>query len=150
AKLSAAQAAAEGVIGKERTIERLARSALAAPVVATGCRREHWRELFVATGFGTHVIEGYIDLLVRDDQGELTVVDYKTDQLSDAPDRSERLRRYGVQLAAYGIALEKLLGEPVRAGVLVLCRVNAAAQEHFVADWQATKDELRARLLLVD
>jgi ATP-dependent helicase/nuclease subunit A len=47
--LAAAQAAAEGVLGHERTIERLARSALRAPIVAQGIEGQHWRELFVAT-----------------------------------------------------------------------------------------------------
>ena len=145
--LAVAQAAAEGVLGMELTVERLARSALGADVVATGVRHEHWRELFVATAFGAHVVEGYIDLLVRHPDRGLIVVDYKTDQLDGVADRHGRLARYGVQLAAYGIALESLLHEPVSGGVLVMCRTSGAAEEVDVADWAQLQAELRRTLL---
>ena len=144
--LAAAQAAAEGVFGHERTIERLARSALQAPSVAAGARGQHWRELFVAAKVGHAVVEGYIDLLVRDPQRGLVVVDYKTDQIATGPDRDERLRRYGHQLAAYGVALEQLLGEPVSGGVLVMCRPSGAAEEVQVPDWAALQLAVRGEL----
>ncbi len=145
--LSVAQAAAEGVLGMEQTIERLARSALAADLVATGVRHEHWRELFVATAFGPHVVEGYIDLLVRHPERGLVVVDYKTDQLGEVADRGARLARYGVQLAAYAIALEALLGESVQAGVLVMCRTSGPAEQIDVPGWLGLQDELRRTLV---
>ncbi|MEO5900320.1 MAG: PD-(D/E)XK nuclease family protein, partial [Ilumatobacteraceae bacterium] len=147
AALAASQAAAEGVLGLEATIERLARSALGTDIVAAGANNEHWRELFVATAFGAQVVEGYIDLLVRHPTRGLVVVDYKTDQLRDATDRSERLQKYGVQLAAYGIALEQLLGEPVAAGVLVMCSASGPAEEVEVANWPEVQETLRASLV---
>ncbi len=146
AMLAASQAAAEGVLGMEKTIERLARSALGAAIVAGGARHEHWRELFVATAFGSRVVEGYIDLLVRHPTRGLVVVDYKTDQLGGVADRDERLQRYGVQLAAYGIALEQLLGEPVTAGVLVMCRMAGPAEEVAIERWAELQADLRASL----
>lgn len=156
AGLAAAQAAAEGVLGHERTIERLARSALLAPIVAEGITGPHWRELFVATtlagtamssnGAGT-VVEGYIDLLVRHPVRGLVVVDYKTDQVPAGAERALRLSRYGTQLAAYGLALEQLLGEPINGGVLVMCRPGGPAEQVEIDDWVALCDELRARLV---
>jgi ATP-dependent helicase/nuclease subunit A len=146
AALAASQAAAEGVLGMEATIERLARSALGAAIVVAGAANEHWRELFVATAFGANVVEGYIDLLVRHPTRGLVVVDYKTDQLQGAADRDVRLQRYGVQLAAYGIALEQLLGEPVAAGVLVMCATSGPADEVEIAGWSALQEGLRASL----
>lgn len=156
--LAAAQAAAEGVLGQERTIERLARSALQAPIVAEGITGQHWRELFVATtltpagpapadGGAATVVEGYIDLLVRHPVRGLVVVDYKTDQVSAGPERSQRLRRYGTQLAAYGLALEQLLGEPISGGVLVMCRPGGPAEQVEIEGWAALCAELRTRLL---
>lgn len=168
--LAAAQAAAEGVLGHERTIERLARSALQAPIVAEGIAGQHWRELFVATtltgdaqgadiadGAGGHpaddaattptVVEGYIDLLVRHPTRGLVVVDYKTDQVPAGPERAQRLARYGTQLAAYGLALEQLLGEPITGGVLVMCRPSGAAEQVEIDDWSALCATLRTRLL---
>ena len=145
--LAAAQAAAEGVIGLERTIDRLARSALQAPIVAQGQAGQHWRELFVATQISGTVVEGYIDLLVRHPERGLVVVDYKTDQIADGPERAQRLARYGIQLAAYGLALEELLGEPITAGTLVMCRPSGAAEQVDIPDWSALRDELRVRLV---
>ena len=145
--LAAAQAAAEGVLGHERTIERLARSALQAPIVAEGITGPHWRELFVATEVGGTVVEGYIDLLVRHPALGLVVVDYKTDQVEQGPQRQHRVQRYGVQLAAYGLALEQLLGEPVAGGVLVMCRPSGAAEQVEIDDWVALQASLRARLV---
>ena len=145
--LAAAQAAAEGVIGHERTIDRLARSALQAPIVAQGQAGQHWRELFVATQIAGTVVEGYIDLLVRHPLRGLVVVDYKTDQVAPGPERAQRLTRYGIQLGAYALALEQLLGEPVAAGVLVMCRPSGAAEEVEIPDWTELLADLRSRLL---
>ena len=145
--LAAAQAAAEGVIGLERTIDRLARSALQAPIVAHGQAGQHWRELFVATQIAGTVVEGYIDLLVRHPERGLIVVDYKTDQVADGPERAQRLARYGIQLAAYALALEQLLGEPIAAGVLVMCRPSGAAEQVDIPDWSALREQLRLRLV---
>jgi ATP-dependent helicase/nuclease subunit A len=148
AALSAAQAAAENVQDHERTIEKLARSALRAPIVAEGIKFEHWRELFVAADVGGTIVEGYIDLLVRHPQRGLMIVDYKTDQVPEGDERNARLARYGTQLAAYGLALEQLLGEPVAGGVLVMCRTNDAALEVPIEDWAERTEALRRSLLV--
>jgi len=148
AHLSAAQAAAEGVPDLDRTIESLARSALAAPIVAEGIECEHWRELFVAADVGGSIVEGYIDLLVRHPQHGLVVVDYKTDQIPHGAERAARLARYGTQLAAYGLALQQILGEPVAGGVLVMCRIDGAAEQVPIDNWAARTAELRQSLLV--
>jgi ATP-dependent exoDNAse (exonuclease V) beta subunit len=147
--LAAAQAAAEGVLGREDTIERLARSALRAPIVADGIAGPHWRELFVATEVGPIVVEGYIDLLVRHPSLGLVVVDYKTDQVPAGPERAERVHRYGTQLAAYGLALQQLLGEPVRGGVLVMCRTSGPAEQIEIPRWDELVAGLAERLSLL-
>ena len=144
--LAAAQAASEGVFGHERTIERLARSALQAPAVAAGARGSHWRELFVATKVGSTVVEGYIDLLVDDPARGLVVVDYKTDQIAPGADRTDRIRRYGHQLAAYGVALEQLLGRPIAGGVLVMCSPTGAAEQVEIPEWEGLQEGLRHEL----
>lgn len=145
--LAAAQAAAEGVLDHEQTIDRLARSALTAPIVKDGIEFEHWRELFVAADVGGTIVEGYIDLLVRHPQHGLTIVDYKTDQIPQGEERSDRLARYGTQLAAYGLALQQVLGEPVAGGVLVMCRVDGDALQVPIADWADRTEALRQTLL---
>src|SRR5439155_5832129 len=72
---AAAQAAAEGVPGRERIVAALARSALGSDLVRRAATRPHWREVYVGCPMGDGVLEGFVDLLYRDDDG-LVVVDY--------------------------------------------------------------------------
>jgi ATP-dependent helicase/nuclease subunit A len=143
--LAAAQCAAEGILGHETTVAALARSALAAPVVAAAVMAEHHRELFVAAPVGDRVLEGYIDLLVRVPDGYL-IVDYKTDAWRSGADRGERIARYRRQLAAYAVALERVLQQPVVGGTLVHCRPDGAAHQIDLDRWAEALDELRAAL----
>ncbi|MEO1059599.1 MAG: PD-(D/E)XK nuclease family protein, partial [Actinomycetota bacterium] len=101
----------------------------------------HWRELFVAAPIGQRVLEGYVDLLVRTDDG-LIVVDYKTDRWSGHS--AERAARYRLQLAAYGVALSTVLDEPPVGGVVVHARAGRPAEELPVERWAAALDEVRA------
>lgn len=143
--LSIAQAAAEGVLGHEAAVEALARSALAAPIVQLARTVPSWRELFVAVELGGIVVEGYVDLLVRDPRRGLVVVDYKTDRLGDPSVREQRLAHYRIQLAAYGVALEAVLGEPIAAGVVVLCHADRVGEQIEIADWPGAMRQVRAR-----
>ena len=93
------------------------------------------------------IVEGYIDLLVRHPRHGLMIVDYKTDQIAEGAERTTRLARYGTQLAAYGLALEQVLGEPVTGGVLVMCRVDGDAVQVPIDDWAARTEALRLSLL---
>jgi ATP-dependent helicase/nuclease subunit A len=116
AAAAAAQAAAEGVIGREGDVERLARAALDASAVREAAARPRWRETFVATTVGDRTLEGYIDLLYRTDDG-LVVVDYKT--ASSAVDLDARVDGYRAQGGAYAVAVEAATGEAVARVVFV-------------------------------
>ena len=88
---------------------------------------EHWREVFVATPVGDTLLEGYVDLLFRDDDG-LVVVDYKTDQPRDDAD----LDGAGGPLppAAGRLRPRAWSGSPARRfgrAVLVFCSPSAGA-----------------------
>ena len=87
---AAAQAAAEGVLGHEATIAALARGR-ARERDASGPRAagQYWRETYVAVPLDGITLEGYVDLVYRDDDG-LVVVDYKTDAVA-----RRRARRAG-------------------------------------------------------
>jgi len=142
--LARSQCAAESILGLDRTVAALARSALAAPIVReVVAGAEHWRELFIAAPVGTRVLEGYIDLLVRTPKG-LVIVDYKTDQWSGPVQTAERVGRYRTQLAAYGAALEASLDEHVIGGVLVRCRAGEPAEQLDIPDWDDALDEVRS------
>jgi ATP-dependent helicase/nuclease subunit A len=141
--LAESQAAAEGLFGLAGTVAALARSAIAAPIVRTAVTVEHHRELFVAADVDGRVLEGYVDLLVRAPEG-LVIVDYKTDQWPGDASRAERIERYRRQLAAYAVALERILGERVVRGVLVRCRPDGPAEEIELDGWRPAIEDLAA------
>ena len=140
----ASQAAAEGLIGRERVIHRLAASGLASEAVRTARGLPHWKEMFVAAPLpdGT-TIEGYIDLVYRAIEG-LVIVDYKTDAVPDDESLAAKVESYRIQLAAYAVALEQVLGEPVARCQLVFLR-EEGSQTVDIADLDTAKTEAAVR-----
>jgi hypothetical protein len=45
------------------------------------------------------------------------------------------MARYRIQLAAYGVALSRILDEPIGGGVLVHCRADGPAEQLVIPDW---------------
>ncbi len=125
AGLCAAQAAAEGVLGREADIEALARSALASSVVLEAAAAKHWREVFVAAPVGGRLIEGYVDLLFQR-EGGLVIVDHKTDAWQDDEELAAKVDRYRVQTAAYAVAVEGATGQRVLEAVLLFLSPGGA------------------------
>ena len=127
----AAQALAEGVAEHAGTVRSLARSALSSGIVRRAAARPHWKETYVGTvapaawaaaldadaGDAGTVLEGFVDLLYRDDDG-LVIVDYKTDAVPEHAIAS-RVTLYRPQLAAYARAVEDATGEPVARTTLL-------------------------------
>jgi ATP-dependent exoDNAse (exonuclease V) beta subunit len=142
---AAAQAAAEGVIGRERDIAALARSALASPTVREAvASNDYRREMYVATRVGEHTLEGYVDLVYRTPQG-LVVVDYKTDAWRDEVDLDVKIARYRLQGASYALALEAATAEPVTRCVFLFLGPDRA-EEREVNDLPRAIEEVRALL----
>ncbi|TDW78018.1 UvrD-helicase domain-containing protein [Kribbella pratensis] len=107
-----AQCLAEGVLEYADVVTALVRSALASDVVKRAAAREHWRESYVGTvqPDGT-VLEGFVDLIYREDDGRLTIVDYKTDAIPAAA-LDSRVAYYAPQLQAYSAILPNT-GPPI-------------------------------------
>ena len=119
--VAAAQALAEGIPQLASSVAAYVRSALATNLVARAFARQHWSELYVgAEEADGLVLEGFIDLLFRDDDGSLVVVDYKTDAVSDGEGFADRATHYGPQLRAYVSALEAATGERAKAELVFL------------------------------
>jgi ATP-dependent exoDNAse (exonuclease V) beta subunit len=141
-----AQALAEGVAGREREVRALVESVLASPTVRAiadgGWPR--WREVPVAADVDGVLLEGFVDLLARTPDG-LLVVDYKTDVVPTDADLDAAVARYAVQGAAYALALEATLREPVAGCVFVFARARGAV-ERAVEDLPAAVSAVRERL----
>jgi ATP-dependent helicase/nuclease subunit A len=145
AAIAHAQSLAEGIPGREQEIERLARSALGAPIVAEAIASgRFWREVPVATPIGDVIVEGFVDLLIETPAG-LVVVDWKTDSVPDEAAIDAAVGRYTRQGAAYALVLEQVLGRPVVRCVFVFTR-SPKALEREVADLPAAIAQLREQL----
>ena len=128
AELARDRAAAEGVGHRACDVERMARSALAAPSVEEAARAgRYWRE-------------GFVGLVYETPEG-LVVLDYKTDPLTSPEEVEAAVARHRLQAAAYAAALEASLGRPVAAARLVFVS-PVPALERAVEDLRAGRDEI--------
>lgn len=121
----AAQVVAEGVTQYSEVVISLVRSALQSDVVRRAAARPHWRETYTGTANADGVVvEGFIDLIYRDGDDTLVVVDYKTDAIP-AGAVGARTSYYAPQLKAYEYALAAATGAAVRSVLLFLNPVGA-------------------------
>ena len=107
------------------TVTQLARAALDAPAVRHAASRPHWRETYVGTTAGDRVLEGFIDLLYRDNG--LVIIDYKTDT-APATALDQRVAFYRPQMAAYATALTAAANEPVTRCILIFLSPHGATE----------------------
>ncbi len=116
----AAQSIAEAVTEHADVVRSLVRAALESDIVRRAADREHWRETYVGMvdEDGT-VLEGFVDLVYREDDGTLVVVDYKTDAIPDAA-VGARTTYYAPQLQAYERATSVATTQSVRSVLLFL------------------------------
>jgi len=143
-QLAGAMARAERIGGRSDEVTELVTAALSSPTVkaafASGRPR---REVYVATTVGGIVLDGYVDLCFEEDGG-LTVVDYKTDTVRDRGEVEESAERYSLQAAAYALALAEATGLPVRRCVLVFLSPPGRPIEFEVPDLSAAVERVRA------
>lgn len=70
------------------------------------------------------LLQGVVDCCIREGDG-LTVIDYKTDRVS-GPALEARAQHYAGQVRTYAMAMERVLGRPVRECILYFLRENRA------------------------
>ncbi len=141
---AAAQAAAEGIIGREDQVAARARVALTTRTVQEAVQYRFHREMYVATPVDGTTLEGYVDLVYRRPDG-LVVVDYKTDTWRDDADLDVKVARYRLQGASYAVALERATGSPVTECVFLFLGEHDA-RERVVSDLPEAMREVRALL----
>lgn len=119
--LVAMQCLAEGIPHREEVVRAYVDRALASELVQRAAHAEYWREsLMVMTEPDGRLTEGFADLIFREPDGSLHVVDYKTDALTSPAD-VDRLRAfYAPQLGAYARMLGEATGKSVSGSLLFL------------------------------
>ncbi len=142
--LATEQAAAEHIPTRVHEIAALVHSVRTSAVVTQAVAGRYWREVPVGATIDGVVIEGYIDLLFEAD-GQMVVVDYKTDHAPTDADIDRAVGRYAPQAATYALAVERALDRPVDAAIFVFARASVAI-ERVVDDLDAAKRQVVAAL----
>ncbi len=92
--------------------------ALGLPVMERARRAPRvWREMGVWFPDGEHLVEGKVDLVFEED-GQLVVVDYKSDAITDEQALAQAAH-HAPQLQLYGRGLAQALSMPVRERLVV-------------------------------
>jgi len=89
------------------------------------------RELLGADADEQVLLQGVVDCCIEED-GELTVIDYKTDSVRGETQLAERAALYAPQVRAYAAALGRIFSKPVRECVLYF--ISAGREVHISAE----------------
>ena len=147
-KLAKSAAKAQGLTGRDGEIITLTRRALQNDSVAKALRAPRlWPEIPVAAPIDTSdeavVIEGIIDLLYQDDDGQLVILDYKSDDIK-ADELDDRMKQhYQWQGAAYAAAIKRATGREVKDVQFLFVRLDGPARS--VANWRNLVEEVAQR-----
>ena len=112
----------------DRGIEMVAWGLSSEAILRAGCSPNLWRELPFVYREGESLIEGFVDL-VFEEEGELVIVDYKTDAAQTPGELEEKARFYQPQGTVYAAALEKITRMKVKEAVFIF--LSARAEKSF-------------------
>ena len=117
-----AQATAEGIPGSQSDIVKLAWTAVNSDAVRRAVSSgRYWREAHIAAPIGDGVLDGFIDLLFEED-GELVIVDYKTDAIDEDSAGYIANSRYREQAGSYALITEQVTGKRVKDVIFLFLR----------------------------
>ena len=124
----------QGISASIGDVARLANRALRSPAVLAGMRAPRlWPEIPVAASIDTPrgpvVIEGIIDLLYQDKDGQLVILDYKSDRVDDDDAADAKLEDYRMQGVAYVAAVERATGNTVKAVQFLFVQLHDGLRE---------------------
>ena len=142
--IARAEAVAEAIPEQAEQVRLLIKNALLTKAAdrARAARRA-LREVPFALRQDNVVIEGFIDLLIEDADGNLEIVDWKTDGISDA-ELPGRLQEYTLQAGLYVLGLEAAIERPISKVTFVfVSRGREATHDEPSALAAAAREELR-------
>ena len=149
-RLAKHHAAENDIGGREGEIRPLVEQALQhkAVVKALRARNGLWPEISVAAplddGPSPVVMEGIIDLLYQDDEGQMVILDYKTDRVRNEADVAAKMKYYRYQGAAYAVAVEQATGKTVKSVQFLFIRhADPESRLQEVANWRELTGELK-------
>ncbi|MFI5268653.1 MAG: 3'-5' exonuclease, partial [Chloroflexota bacterium] len=123
-RLAVAMAGSYSIPEQAVRVATLARAAAESqPVRAAIASGSFYREVPVGISWQGTLLEGYIDLLYERGDGSLTVIDYKTDQIT-AAEIGSRMEHYRLQGGAYAMALECATQRTVNSVELVFAALG--------------------------
>ena len=117
-----AQATAEGIPQMQSEVAELAWAAVNSDIVRRAVASgRYWREAHIAAPIGEGVLEGFIDLLFEED-GDLVIVDYKTDAIDAIAAEYIANNRYREQAGSYALITEQVTGKRVKDVIFLFLR----------------------------
>ncbi|MEX2236968.1 MAG: UvrD-helicase domain-containing protein [Dehalococcoidia bacterium] len=125
----------------ERMLHNFSSSQLLKRVLAAD---DHWKEVPFAMARDGRLLEGFVDLVIREPDG-LVLVDFKSDNVPGAG-VGERAGGYRLQACLYALACEELTGQKVKEFVFYFARPDAAV----TLQGQGLADEGREALAALD
>mgnify|MGYP001282619965 CR=1 FL=1 len=147
-QLASSMARGFSIIEREDEVRRLAEAVLASPALQAARHAQRaWREAPAGVSIDGTLLEGCIDLLYQRDDGQLVVIDYKTDRVSNAT-VAERAAAYRLQGAAYAVAVEQASGAKVAAVQLVFAALDGQVIAFEGSDLEAARAEVARRMSL--
>ena len=149
-RLAKHHAAENDIGGREGEIRPLVEQALQhkAVVKALRARNGLWPEISVAAPLDDSpspvVMEGIIDLLYQDDEGQMVILDYKTDRVRNEADVAAKMKYYRYQGAAYAVAVEQATGKTVKSVQFLFIRhADPKSRLQEVVNWRQLTGELK-------
>ncbi len=97
---------------------------------------KYWREAHIAAPVGEGVLEGFIDLLFEEN-GELVIVDYKTDAIDAGAAEYIANDRYREQAGTYALITERVTGKTVKDVVFLFL---SSREEEQMKNLEALKE----------
>ncbi len=151
---AARQAAAEGMPQDVDTVYELSRAALnTEPARAAAKTGQCWRELSITSPIGTAsdgasdvLVEGFIDMMYRDEAGHLVVLDWKTDRVASEAAIDSKLDYYRLQGAAYVAAVEATMNERVDRMEFVFCHRDGTASVRTIENLREAITEVQTHV----